>query len=117
MRPCKCGSAGKRVDQIATTYITRMPTPETLHHCARRAGCPHPGMPSLQDIEANLLKQDIAKAKQKEQQDQPAAVAKALELNDAAAMRRRGRMMLPAPQVCPNNCMNCSSPLQLCAAL
>lgn len=55
----------------------------------------------LQDIEANLLKQDIAKAKLKEQQDQPAAVAKALELNDAAAMRRRGRMMLPAPQVRP----------------
>ena len=54
----------------------------------------------LQDIEANLLKQDIAKAALKQQHDQPAAVAKALELNDAAAMRKRGRMMLPAPQVC-----------------
>jgi pre-mRNA-splicing factor CDC5/CEF1 len=53
----------------------------------------------VQDIEANLLKQDMAKAKLREQHDQPAAVAKALELNDAAAMRRRGRMMLPAPQV------------------
>ena len=54
---------------------------------------------SLQDIEANLLKQDMAKAQLKQQHDQPAAVAKALELNDAAALRRRGRMMLPAPQV------------------
>ena len=76
-------------------------------------GCPHIGIPSLQDIEANLLKQDIAKAKQKEQTDQPAAVAKALELNDAAAMRRRGRMMLPAPQVCQyiswNQIFCCSS--------
>ena len=79
--------------------------------------CPHTGMPSLQDIEANLLKQDIAKAKQKEQTDQPAAVAKALELNDAAAMRRRGRMMLPAPQVHAHTRRNHSSPLQLCSAL
>ena len=79
-------------------------------------GCPHTVMPSLQDIEANLLKQDIAKAKQKEQTDQPAAVAKALELNDAAAMRRRGRMMLPAPQVCPCTRRNLFSPLQICSA-
>ena len=55
---------------------------------------------SMQDIETNLLKEDMAKARLKEQHDQPAAVAKALELNDAAGMRRRGRMMLPAPQVC-----------------
>ncbi len=54
----------------------------------------------LQDIEANLLKQDKAKAQLKQQHDQPAAVAKALELNDAAATKKRGRMMLPAPQVC-----------------
>ena len=55
---------------------------------------------SLQDIEANLLKQDMAKAQLKQQQDQPAAVAKALALNDAATKGKRARMMLPAPQVC-----------------
>ncbi len=55
---------------------------------------------ALQDIEANLLKQDMAKAQLKQQNDQPAAVAKALALNDASAKGKRGRMMLPAPQVC-----------------
>ena len=77
-------------------------------------GCPQIGVLVLQDIEANLLKQDIAKAKQKEQTDQPAAVAKALELNDAAAMRRRGRMMLPAPQVMhtPAGTILCAAALQ-----
>ena len=69
----------------------------------------------VQDIEANLLKQDMAKAKLKEQHDQPAAVAKALELNDAAAMRRRGRMMLPAPQVSIQSCPACTSSLQAVA--
>ena len=52
-----------------------------------------------QDIEANLMKRDIAKAQLRAAHDQPAAVAKAMEMNDANAMRRRGRMMLPAPQV------------------
>ncbi|BDA46189.1 Cell division cycle 5-like protein [Coccomyxa sp. Obi] len=51
------------------------------------------------DIEANLMKSDEQKAKLKEAHNQPAAVAKAMELNDASAMRRRGRMMLPAPQI------------------
>ena len=53
----------------------------------------------VQDIEANLMKGDEQKAKLKEAHNQPAAVAKAMELNDASGMRRRGRMMLPAPQV------------------
>jgi pre-mRNA-splicing factor CDC5/CEF1 len=56
-------------------------------------------LPTLQDIEAALMKRDEEKQQQKEKSNQPAAVAKALELNDASAMRRRGRMMLPAPQV------------------
>ncbi len=54
---------------------------------------------NVQDIEANLMKSDEQKAKLKEAHNQPAAVAKAMELNDASAMRRRGRMMLPTPQV------------------
>lgn len=45
------------------------------------------------------MKTDMQKAKLKEAHNQPAAVAKAIEMNDATAMRRRGRMMLPAPQV------------------
>lgn len=51
------------------------------------------------DIEAALLKTDKAKDDRKAAQDQPAAVAQALALNDASSARRRGRMMLPAPQV------------------
>jgi hypothetical protein len=56
-------------------------------------------MRRLQDIEANLMKSDEQRAKIKEAHNQPAAVAKAMQLNDVAATRRRGRMMLPAPQV------------------
>lgn len=52
-----------------------------------------------QEIEAGLLKRDEAKAALREQTDKPAAVAKALALNDASIGRRRGKMMLPAPQV------------------
>ncbi len=51
-----------------------------------------------------LMKQDVAKAALRAAHDQPAAVAAAMAMNDASASRRRGRMMLPAPQVicmCP----------------
>ena len=61
----------------------------------------------MQDIEANLMKRDEQRGKLKERHDQPAAVAKAMELNDAAASRRRGRMMLPAPQVCDIGAPTC----------
>ncbi len=44
------------------------------------------------------MKRDEARAALRERTDQPAAVAKALALNDASSGRRRGKMMLPAPQ-------------------
>ncbi len=53
---------------------------------------------AAQEIEATLMKRDEARAALRERTDQPAAVAKALELNDASSGRRRGKMMLPAPQ-------------------
>ena len=53
----------------------------------------------VQDIEAALVKQDLQKQKLKQQQDQPAAVAKAAELNDPTMVRARGKLMLPAPQI------------------
>lgn len=53
---------------------------------------------AAQEIEATLMKRDEAKASMREKTDQPGAVAKALALNDAVAVRRRGKMMLPAPQ-------------------
>ena len=115
--PCEYSSTSKR---LITLLLILRPRCLPLKHptiVLAMLGWPHPGMPSSQDIEANLLKQDIAKAKQKEQQDQPAAVAKALELNDAAALRRRGRMMLPAPQACPYLLWKHSSPLQVCSDL
>lgn len=46
-----------------------------------------------------LMKQDVAKAALRAAHDQPAAVAAAMAMNDASVNRRRGRMMLPAPQV------------------
>lgn len=51
------------------------------------------------DIEAGLVKQDLAKAKISERQNAPSAVARAIQMNEAAQQRRRGRMMLPAPQI------------------
>ena len=57
------------------------------------------GVTCAQDIEANLMKQDVARAALRAAHNAPAALAKAMEMNDAALTRRRGRMMLPAPQV------------------
>ena len=51
------------------------------------------------DIEANLMKSDMARQKVTERQNVPAAVARAMALNDAQGGVRRGKMMLPAPQV------------------
>mmetsp|Transcript_14021 Transcript_14021/g.37873 ORF Transcript_14021/g.37873 Transcript_14021/m.37873 type:complete len:825 (-) Transcript_14021:211-2685(-) len=52
-----------------------------------------------QDIEEALMKHDIQKAKLKEAHAAPEAAAKLAELNDPVMVRRRGRMMLPTPQV------------------
>ncbi|GAB4822419.1 hypothetical protein N2152v2_009465 [Parachlorella kessleri] len=51
------------------------------------------------DVEAELAKQDVQRNKMIERQNVPAAVAKAMELNEAQMQRRRGKMMLPAPQI------------------
>ncbi|KAK9818201.1 hypothetical protein WJX72_008746 [[Myrmecia] bisecta] len=51
------------------------------------------------DIENALIKRDVDKGKQKERADQPGALAKAMELNDPSLQRRRGKLMLPAPQI------------------
>lgn len=53
----------------------------------------------FQDVEAALMKQDIARQKISERQNAPGAAKRLIEANEAAAQRRRGRMMLPAPQV------------------
>ncbi len=45
------------------------------------------------------MKADVAKAALRAAHNAPASLAKAMEMNDAAMGRRRGRMMLPAPQV------------------
>lgn len=51
------------------------------------------------DIEAELIKRDMQKQKMAERHNAPAAVARAVAMNEAQAVRRRGKMMLPAPQV------------------
>ncbi len=53
----------------------------------------------MQEIEAALVKKDIEHAKLKAAHNVPAAVAKNLALNDPTMQRKRGRMMLPAPQI------------------
>lgn len=53
----------------------------------------------VQDIEKNLMKQDEERDERRAKNNQPAVVAQGLEMNDASGVRRRGKMMLPAPQV------------------
>ncbi|KAK4795973.1 hypothetical protein SAY86_028299 [Trapa natans] len=54
------------------------------------------------DIEAQLRKQDIAKNKIAQRQDAPSAILQANRLNDPETVRRRSKLMLPAPQISDN---------------
>lgn len=45
-----------------------------------------------------MIKQDIKRAKVHEAHNAPAAIALDAAINDPVMVRRRGRMMLPAPQ-------------------
>ncbi|WOK92731.1 cell division cycle 5-like protein [Canna indica] len=51
------------------------------------------------DVEAQLRKQDIAKNKIAQRQDAPAAILQVNKLNDPEAVRKRSKLMLPAPQI------------------
>ncbi|PKA60742.1 Cell division cycle 5-like protein [Apostasia shenzhenica] len=51
------------------------------------------------DVENQLRKQDIARNKIQQRQDAPAAILQANKLNDPEAVRKRSKLMLPAPQI------------------
>jgi len=51
------------------------------------------------DIEKELVKRDIEKGKIAERRNAPDAIARSLAAHDASVSGRRGKMMLPAPQV------------------
>lgn len=51
------------------------------------------------DIEAQLRKQDIAANKIAQRKNAPAAVMQVNKLNDPEAVRKRSKLMLPAPQI------------------
>lgn len=51
------------------------------------------------DMEEQRVKQDMKRARLNENHDLPGMVAKTLELNDPGMGRRRGKLMLPTPQV------------------
>jgi pre-mRNA-splicing factor CDC5/CEF1 len=51
------------------------------------------------DTEAQLRKQDIAKNKIAQRQDAPTAIMQANKMNDPEAVRKRTKLMLPAPQI------------------
>ncbi|KAI8106894.1 hypothetical protein M9434_001548 [Picochlorum sp. BPE23] len=51
------------------------------------------------DIEKELIKQDVAKRKIAERKDAPNMIAQQLAAHEALQSTRRGKMMLPAPQV------------------
>ncbi|WCJ43796.1 cell division cycle 5 [Euphorbia peplus] len=51
------------------------------------------------DVEAQLRKQDIAKNKIAQRQDAPSAIIQANKLNDPETVRKRSKLMLPAPQI------------------
>lgn len=51
------------------------------------------------DVEAQLRKQDIARNKIAQRQDAPSAILQANQLNDPQTVRKRSKLMLPAPQI------------------
>ncbi|XP_041009055.1 cell division cycle 5-like protein [Juglans microcarpa x Juglans regia] len=51
------------------------------------------------DMETQLRKQDIAKNKIAQRQDAPSAILQANKLNDPETVRKRSKLMLPAPQI------------------
>ncbi|XAR64899.1 hypothetical protein NMG60_11008788 [Bertholletia excelsa] len=51
------------------------------------------------DKEARLRKQDIARNKILQRQDAPSAILQANKLNDPETVRKRSKLMLPAPQI------------------
>ena len=51
------------------------------------------------DVETQMRKQDIAKNKIAQRQDAPSAILQANKLNDPEAVRKRSKLMLPAPQI------------------
>ncbi|KAJ8760573.1 hypothetical protein K2173_015240 [Erythroxylum novogranatense] len=51
------------------------------------------------DVEAQLRKQDIARNKIAQRQDAPSAILQANKLNDPETVRKRSKLMLPAPQI------------------
>ncbi|XP_043691928.1 cell division cycle 5-like protein [Telopea speciosissima] len=51
------------------------------------------------DVEAQLRKQDTAKNKIAERQDGPSAILQVNKLNDPETVRKRSKLMLPAPQI------------------
>ncbi|CAL5322145.1 unnamed protein product [Camellia sinensis] len=54
------------------------------------------------DREARLRKQDIARNKIAQRQNAPSAILQANKLNDPEAVRKRSKLMLPAPQISDN---------------
>ncbi|KAH9319779.1 hypothetical protein KI387_021548, partial [Taxus chinensis] len=51
------------------------------------------------DIEAQLRKQDVARNKIVQRHDTPSAVMQVNKLNDPEVVRKRSKLMLPAPQI------------------
>ncbi|KAJ7978178.1 Cell division cycle 5-like protein [Quillaja saponaria] len=51
------------------------------------------------DTEAQLRKQDIGKNKIAQRQDAPSAILQANKMNDPETVRKRSKLMLPAPQI------------------
>ncbi|XP_044469345.1 cell division cycle 5-like protein [Mangifera indica] len=51
------------------------------------------------DVEAQLRRQDIAKNKIAQRQDAPLAILQANKMNDPESVRKRSKLMLPAPQI------------------
>lgn len=51
------------------------------------------------EIEDGLMKRDIKRAKLQEAHNAPEVLAREAEMNATAMVRRRGKLMLPAPQI------------------
>ncbi|KAL5537949.1 hypothetical protein UlMin_043005 [Ulmus minor] len=98
----------KGVDYNAEIPFEKKPPPGFFDVTDEESVVEHPKFPTtieeLQgktrvDMEAQLRKQDVAKNKIAQRQDAPSAILQPNRLNDPETVRKRSKLMLPAPQI------------------
>ncbi|KAF6148786.1 hypothetical protein GIB67_011374 [Kingdonia uniflora] len=98
----------KGIDYNAEIPFEKKPPPGFFDVADEERPTEHPKFPTTieelegkrrSDVETQLRKQDVAKNKIAQRQDAPASIQQANKLNDPETVRKRSKLMLPAPQI------------------